>query len=315
MRLLRGLHLVRLGLLSAGALLLGACSTHMSPDTGATGASTTNEVVSIWPGAPPGRPAPVLSESAARQSQGWRDITVVKNVATPTLTVVRPPTGKANGSAMIILPGGAFAALAWDLEGTEVAEFLAERGITAFVLKYRVRDGTPEMMKRYMESPTFDTLLELQQANRADAAADAKQAVRYLREHASAYGIDPAKIGMVGFSAGAMTTMRVLHEADDTDRPNLAASIYGAMVESGAPPMAPPTFVAVASDDKTTSASRSIDIFSAWQAAKAPVEIHIFETGDHGFGLGRPGTSSTAWPRLFEAWLTTQGFVASDERR
>lgn len=295
---------------AAAALLLGACSTPVNPPTEAAMPQIVNEVIAIWPGTPPGPPPPPLPETQAKQSQGWRDITVIKNVAIPTLTVVRPPPSKANGAAMVILPGGAFAALAWDLEGTEVAEFLAQRGITAFVLKYRVRDGTPEMMKRYMESPTFETLLELQQANRADAAADAMQAVRYLREHASDYRLDPAKIGMMGFSAGAMTTMRVLHEADDTERPDLAAPIYGAMIEQGAPPKAPPIFVAVASDDKTTRASMSTDIFAAWQEAGASVEMHIFETGDHGFGLGRPGTSSIAWPALFEAWLTAHGFIA-----
>lgn len=276
----------------------------------ADSAQPSAEIVSIWSGAPPGRLAPPLPETAERQSQGWRDITIIKNVAVPTLTVVRPPAGKANGAAMIILPGGAFAALAWDLEGTEVAQFLAERGITAFVLKYRVRDGTPEMMQKYVASPTFETLLDLQKDNRAEAAADARQAVRYLRDHAAAYGIDPARIGMMGFSAGAMTTMRVLHEADDGERPDIAAPIYGAMIEQGAPSKAPPIFVAVAGDDKTTPASMSTDIYTAWRAAGASVELHIFETGDHGFGLGRPGTSSVEWPALFEGWLKTRGFIA-----
>lgn len=307
-----GLHRIVCVLVVAAALSVGACSTPADPTIGGASPQSVNEVLAIWPGTPPGPPPPPLPETQARQSQGWRDITVVKNVAIPTLTVVRPPANEANGAAMVILPGGAFAALAWDLEGTEVAEFLAQRGITTFVLKYRVRDGTPDMMKRYMESPTFETLLELQQANRADAAADAKQAVRYLREHAAAYGLDPAKIGMMGFSAGAMTTMRVLHEADDAERPDLAAPIYGAMIEQGAPAKAPPIFVAVASDDKTTRASMSVDIFAAWREAGAPVEMHVFETGDHGFGLGRPGTSSIAWPALFEAWLMAHGFIASN---
>jgi acetyl esterase/lipase len=166
------------------------------------------------------------------------------------------------------------------------------------------------MMKKYVEKPTFETLLELQKDTRAEAAADARQAVRYLRDHASEYGIDPTRIGMMGFSAGAMTTMSALHGADDAERPNIAAPIYGAMVESGAPAKAPPIFIAVAADDKTTPASMSTDMFAAWKSAGASVEMHIFETGDHGFGLGRPGTSSMEWPAVFEVWLKARGFIA-----
>lgn len=301
---------VSAALIAVGLLFLGGCATGTPPNDDTVRAPAAAEIVPIWSGAPPGRAAPPLKETAEHQSQGWRDITVVKNVAVPTLTVVRPPAGQANGAAMIILPGGAFAALAWDLEGTEVAQFLAERGITAFVLKYRVRDATPEMMNAYLARPTFETLLELQRDNRAEAAADAKEAVLYLRAHASTYGIDPARVGMMGFSAGAMTTMRVLHEANDLERPSLAAPIYGAMVEKGAPPKAPPIFVAVASDDTTTPASMSTEIYTAWRNEGAPVELHIFEAGGHGFGLGRPGTSSLVWPALFEAWLTARGFIA-----
>lgn len=300
-------------LAAAAALLVSACvsqANRLEEPMAAT--LPVAEPVAIWSGRPPGRPEPALAESHGRQSQGWRDITVVKNVAVPTLSAVRPTAGSANGAAMIILPGGAFAALAWDLEGLEVAQFLAERGITAFVLKYRVRDGTPEMMQKYLANPTFETLLELQADNRAEAVEDAKQAVRYLRKHSDTLGIDPNRIGMMGFSAGAMTTMSALHAADDEARPDIAAAIYGAMVETSAPADAPPIFVAVANDDTTTQPGMSTNILAAWQATGAPVELHVFETGEHGFGLGRPGTASTAWPRLFEAWLNRREFITQE---
>ncbi|MFT3727918.1 MAG: alpha/beta hydrolase [Terricaulis sp.] len=299
--------------MAAAGLALAACA-NAQPLQAAPGASapaiTAAETVRIWPHTPPNANPPRSPESQQPQDQGWRMIQVVHNVSDPTLTVFRPPPGQASGAAMIVLPGGAFAVLAYDLEGTEVAQFLAAHGVTAFVLKYRVTEPTPELQRSFAQDPRPAHLIELMTPTRANAAADGEQAVRYLRANAARFGIDPNRIGMMGFSAGAMTTMRVLHDADDGARPNLGASIYGMMLESGAPAHAPPIFLAAASDDTTLAAQGSVDIYNTWRAAGAPAELHIFETGQHGFGLGRPGTASTAWPSLFETFLRAHGFIS-----
>jgi acetyl esterase/lipase len=119
---------------------------------------------------------------------------------------------------------------------------------------------------------------------------------------------------MMGFSAGAMTTLSVVLEGDAATRPNFAAPIYGAIASDKAPTKdAPPLFIAVAADDKLTSASESIEILQAWQSAGVSAELHVYETGGHGFGLGKAGTTSSRWPADFEAWLAIRG-LASGER-
>lgn len=316
---MRVLHLragvLALAIAASAQALLGCATAQPTPSPPRGGAIAASETLRIWPHTPPNANPPRSPESIAPQDQGWRTIQVVHNVSDPTLTVFRPPVGQASGAAMIVLPGGAFAVLAYDLEGTEVAQFLAAHGVTAFVLKYRVTEPTPELARSFAQDPRPEHLIELMTPTRANAAADGLQAVRYLRTNATRLGIDPNRIGMMGFSAGAMTTMRVLHEADDAARPDLAASIYGMMLETGAPAHAPPIFLAAAENDTTLAPQGSVDIFNTWRAAGAKAELHIFETGEHGFGLGRPGTASTAFPELFEAFLRAHGFIAAPARR
>lgn len=274
-------------------------------------AAAESEVVDIWPGEMPGRAPSATPERREIVDHGWRTVTVLGNVTEPSVTVIRPAPGRGSGAAMIVLPGGGFAGLAWDLEGLEVGNYLAERGITAFVLKYRVHQPTPEQFATWQAEPTADRLMEILVENRNEAAADALQAVRYVRANAARYGLDPNRVGMMGFSAGAITTLRVLHDADDQSRPNIAAPIYGFMHEEGAPAHAPPIFVAHARNDVTVPFSESEAIAATWRAAGAPVELHIFETGEHGFALGHPGTESQSFAGLFETWLREQDFIRS----
>lgn len=266
------------------------------------GVNARSAEMPIWPEGAPGKFVLEQSETRTIEDQKWRKIVVIKNVSTPTVTVVRP-SGKANGSSMIILPGGAFGALAWDVEGTEVAQFLADRGITAFVLKYRVRTASPALLAKEGIAGWLTTGTTV-------AEADAEQAVRFVRSNAGSYGLDTRRVGMMGFSAGGLTTLKVLKDAPDDSRPDVAASIYG-LLDPGARPKATPMFIAVAKDDLVDQA---VSIDNLWRKAGAPSELHIFDSGGHGFGLGKPGTGSMAFPALFEKWLIKNHFATPVSR-
>lgn len=299
-----------------GALLLTGCAGSLRPASqDSSGAAAPPDIIELWQGPPPNAKALAASESQVVKDLGWRSIIEVHNVSTPSLTVVQPKAKEGTGPAMLVLPGGAFGILAWDVEGTEVAEFLADRGITTFILKYRVSDPTPEEVQAFIAQmsdpekaadPTF--LIKQLASKREPAVEDALQAMRVVRANASEYGIDPDRVGMMGFSAGAITTFAVLQRADDAARPNIAAPIYGLAFEPEVPPIAPPLFMAVAKDDPIM-AGASTDIQKAWQAAGKTSELHIFESGEHGFGIGRPGTDSMRFGGLLEGWLRAQGFV------
>lgn len=232
---------------------------------------------------------------------------VVTNVTVPTLTVFRPPAGKANGSAMVVVPGGSFRALAWDLDGTETAQWLAGRGITAFVLKYRVRppgDSAPSGPE------TFDSFLMRTKSSRAIAVADARQALRLVRRRAAAYGLRADRVGMIGFSAGAITTLAVASGGAGEPRPDFAAALYGAIPpEAGPAADSPPLFVAAAQDDPQVPPAKSTEAFERWTRAGRPAELHLYEKGGHGFGFRRHGLPADSWPAALEAWLASHGFA------
>jgi len=280
--------------------------------------AATQEIVKIWPGKPPGTEDWTKAESIEQTvvPDAGRAVQIIKNVAEPTLTIFRPelPTG----AGMIVLPGGGWGALAWDLEGTEIAQWLTERGITAFVLKYRVQEGDAALMSKIVElmgKPStpgrFAEFMKLLEPRRRIAIDDATQAMRVVRSGAKKYGVAADRIGMMGFSAGAMTTVSVALESDAATRPNFAAPIYGANASDKPPTKdAPPLFMAVAADDKLTSADENIKMFEAWQSAGVPAELHVYENGGHGFGHGKPGTATAKWMDAFEAWLSMRGLTS-----
>ena len=237
----------------------------------------------------------------------------VRNVTRPTLTPVLPPRGKANGAAVVVAPGGAFMGLAIDHEGWQVARALAARGITAFVLKYRLIQ-TPvaeaeagkfmgAMMMKEIGSPMEGALLK-----QSKAPEDARTALAMVRANAAKWGIDPKRVGIIGFSAGAMTSRRVALDAPAGERPDFVGYIYGPQDAEPVPADAPPLFDAIALDDGLFP-SKGFPIAASWLAAKRPVEIHGYQTGDHGFGLGKPGTTTTLLIDEFTAWLAMQGFL------
>ena len=269
--------------------------------------SPRQDVVRIWPGQAPGTEAWKAPEEAADVSlPNVGKIHVITNVTVPTLTIVRPPSGKANGTAMIVMPGGSFRALAWDVDGLETAQWLAGEGITAFVLKYRVRppvDGE-------LFGQTLEDFARATQARRAIAVADAEQAIRFVRSHAPHYAVAPTRVGLIGFSAGAMATVEVALAKDPTVRPDFAVAMYGAALSPEMPAAgAPPLFVAAAQDDQQLPALNSVEIFQRWTKAGLPAELHVYERGGHGFGFRRHHLPADDWPAAFRLWLKAHAYM------
>ena len=262
------------------------------------------QVVQLWPGVAPG------SEHWTQQEQTLEHTpigTVILNVVTPTVTAYLPPRAKATGTGVIVAPGGAFVALAIDLEGRSVARWLQARGIAAFVLKYRTVE------KRQSGIPTLDVVaqMDLDTAGRY-GMADGIQALKVVRAHAAAWGVDPDRIGVLGFSAGGMVASAALLQADSSARPSFAALIYGAPfgVMPAIPPHLPPVFLAWAQDDPVAREPER-RLLAALEAAGASPEVHIFRSGGHGFGLRHQDTTSDHWLEEFYNWLQAQRLTRS----
>ena len=273
----------------------------------AKAAPPAHEVVRIWPAAAPGTEdwkAPEEQADVTLPAIG--KIHVITNVTVPTLTVFRPAAGKANGTATIVLPGGSFRALAWDVDGLESAKWLAGQGITAFVLKYRVRPPLPG--ESFGES--LEDFAKATKGRRAIAVADTEQAIRFVRAHAGQYGVAPNRVGVVGFSAGAMATVETALTKDAGARPNFAVAMYGTALTTQAPgPDTPPLFIGAAQDDPQLPATNSADIFERWTKANRPAELHIYEKGGHGFGFRTHHDTSDTWPAALHAWLAARGYL------
>jgi len=265
-------------------------------------ASTTAQVLNIWPGAAPG------SENWTQKETTVTDTpigAVVFNVVTPTLTAYLPERNKATGTGVIIAPGGAFVALAIDLEGNKVARWLQEKGIAAFVLKYRITEKREEGIPAGMN---------MDEAGKY-GIADGIQALKVVRQHAAEWGVSPDRIGFLGFSAGAMVTSGSLLQNDSAARPNFAAMIYGGPfgVMPSIPSKLPPMFLAWAQDDNVALAP-IVKFHDALKAAGHKPEVHVFSTGGHGFGMKKQGTTSDHWIDLFYSWLEAQGFTRRTEK-
>lgn len=237
----------------------------------------------------------------------------IRNVTYPTLTPVLPRRGKATGAAVIVAPGGAFIGLAIEHEGWKVARALADRGIAAFVLKYRLvqtpADGMAamrfigeKMMKEIAHPMEGDLLKETK------APEDAKAAIALVRSQAARWGVDASRVGIIGFSAGAMTSRRVALDRDPAARPAFVGYVYGPQEAEPVPADAPPLFDAIALDDPLFP-NKGFAIAEAWRLARRPVEIHAYQSGGHGFGLGRPGHTESLLLDQFTAWLSMQGFL------
>ena len=244
---------------------------------------------------------------------------MVRNVVKPSLTAYLPERSKAVGTAVVICPGGGFHFLSWDSEGVKVAQWLKERGVAAFVLKYRLIDtgATEEEFQkrtaRLLGRPNPPELTPKEVQERRDipgnAAADGRQAIKAVRQLAAEMGIAPDRIGILGFSAGGAVTMGVVMEHDAESRPNFAAPIYGGGTGGAPVPAdAPPLFILVANDDKGASLG-SAKLYSEWKAADKPVELHVYSKGGHGFGMNKRGLPVDTWVERFGDWLGSLGLL------
>ena len=241
----------------------------------------------------------------------------MRDVSVATLTPFLPAGGRADGVAVIIAPGGGFVHLSMETEGYAVARWLAARGVAGFVLKYRL-DHTPAVLPNSPRVPRLASakpdLTSPHSANNAPVAfaaqSDALAAIALLRTKAAQFHIDPDRIGMIGFSAGAVTAMKVATSYAPSSRPDFVASIYGVMPDRPVPAAAPPLFVAVAAD-APLMADAAQPMFNAWRAAGKSAELHIYQAGKHGFGMVEHGTSSDHWIDEFYWWLLAEGLAGT----
>jgi acetyl esterase/lipase len=252
---------------------------------------------------------------------------MVRNVVTPSLTAYLPDPAKATGTAVIVAPGGGFRFLSWQTEGTEVAEWLANHGVAAFVLKYRVVNtgATQEEFQKAMIAMFAEISASMKPENEgkpegnlhtnkgfSDAEIlgieDGKQAIWLIRKQAAKYGVKPNRIGIIGFSAGGMVTLGTALTTDPESRPDFAGAIYAPWSGSIVPPDAPPLFVLAAADDKL-AAPGSIQEYNAWKAAGREAEMHIYAKGGHGFGMQKKGIPVDNWIERFGEWLKGQGLM------
>ena len=271
----------------------------------------------LWPGSVPGETNALAAEKdMTKDSDGLiagRRLIRLGNVSKPTLTVYRPAKDKDTGAAVVVFPGGGYNILALDLEGTEVCEWLNSIGVTGVLLRYRVpaRAG----MEKH-----------------AAALQDAQRAVGMVRKRAGEFGLDPKRIGVLGFSAGghlaaalaASTAQRTYPRADDADavscRPDFSVLVYPAYLtlkeqnDKINPTVAvssntPPTFLVIAQDDPVRV--ENVLFYSvALKQVGVPLELHVYPKGGHGYGLRRTENPLTAWPDRAAEWMRGQGFLA-----
>jgi acetyl esterase/lipase len=274
----------------------------------------------LWPhGAPgaPANPAPEADTTTAKDNLiAGKPLIRLGNVSTPTLTLYTP-AGKSTGAAVVVFPGGAYRILAIDLEGTEVCDWLNSAGITCILLKYRVPDTGP-----FPKS--------------AAALQDAQRALGIVRSHAAEWHIDPRRIGVLGFSAGAHLAAalsthfekRLYDSIDAADqmscRPDFAVIVYpgylaiaeqnfAANADIHATEQTPPSFIVQAEDDPVHVENSTV-YFLALKNAKVPAEMHLYAQGGHGYGLRRTELPVTGWPRLVETWLHTIQILSAAAR-
>lgn len=237
----------------------------------------------------------------------------IRNVSEASMTPVLPKPGRATGAAVVIAPGGGFTGLAVDTEGYAIARWFADHGVAAFVLKYRVRP-TPEkeedFKKELMATVSAIMAGKASITQYEPAVEDAGAAIKLVRQRSKEWGVDPHRVGLIGFSAGAMTTISLVKTAKPSEMPDFAASIYGPMGGIDAPPNAPPLFVAIASDDPLF-AGQGYGLVEAWRASKRPYELHVYQKSGHAFGVGRSGTTTEGWLESLRLWIETNGFLGA----
>jgi endo-1,4-beta-xylanase len=260
------------------------------------------EEVLLWPGGAPGSEGKTAPEAVRPSDDGIRRI---QSIHKPSVTVYLPARRAATGASAIIMPGGGHRYLSIDNEGHAVARWLAQHGVAGFVLKYRLarEDGSTYKVEEH-------------------AVKDAQRAIRVVRARAKSWNLDPQRVGVIGFSAGAQLASFVGAGFDagnpqatdpvekESSRPAFQALMYGGAKRDGAPipKDAPPAFFLVAADDKNPSTT-ALELFPRFREAGIDAELHIFSKGGHGFGMKDRPLAITGWPARFREWLADQGLL------
>lgn len=259
--------------------------------------------ISLYEGVAPGSENWNYPERAA----GTPESPQAQNIVRPVLLYYPAPKENAAGTAMIVAPGGGFRTLMMSYEGVDVAKRLNQMGVDAFVLKYRTIYIQPNAPNAPAGHGPATTGPQAGQNLREIAGADGQQAVRLIRRRAAEFGVPPNRIGIIGYSAGGAVVLSTVYGPTD-GRPDFAIPIYAAGANSNPPPSgAPPLFIAVAADDQTVGYQGSIDLFMAWRKADLPAELHVFQTGRHGFG--KKGGGADHYLDRVEEWLRLNGWL------
>jgi dienelactone hydrolase len=284
--------------------------------------------IRLWPGKAPGSETWTIPETTTSSPSGDR---IIANVSDPSVTVFLPPAAAATGAAIVVAPGGALRLLGWDNEGVKVARWLNERGIAALVLKYRTLQvaaatpgrggGGPAGGPGAAPAPRQELEIRRANANPApdDAALtevlrlailDAQQALRLARRNATTWRIDPARVGIMGFSAGGGVAVgTALAEQSDTS-PDFVVSLYGPSLQDvDVPAHAAPLFIAVGATHFNVT-NGCLALFAAWKAAGKPAEIHVYDQVSAGFGMSSRGLPVDSWTERLYDWMMARTIVA-----
>lgn len=241
------------------------------------------EVIAIWDGDAPGSVGRVNEEEVVNER--------VRKVHQPSLTVHLPPRELATGAAVLVCPGGGYHHLAIEKEGHQVAAWLNTLGVAAYVLKYRL--------------------------DRDEALQDAQEAMKVIRKRSEEWGVNVEMVGAMGFSAGGHLVVNLMMNSDAVSRPNFLVPMYvslrGLDVEKITSENALPAFIVGASDDKTTPPVQAITLYQKLLSFDVPVELHLYEQGGHGFGLGKTKGAVGSWTVRCEDWLRGRGLLEVGE--
>lgn len=272
------------------------------------------QVIRLWPSTAPGENEPVGPERYLAAQPNQREVQRLTDISEPTITVYRPAPERNTGAAVVIAPGGGYNILAWDLEGTEVAKWLNGLGVTGILLKYRV----PRRPGQTRDQPPIGPLQDMQRA------------ISMVRRRAAEWGIDPARIGALGFSAGGhlaaaaalRSDERVYAAIDAVDevsrRPDFVVLIYPGYIvnregtalssDMKVTAAAPPMFLVHADDDPVPSLNSAL-LYAELKRNKVPAELHIYSKGGHGYGLRPSEDPVSSWPARCEAWMKRSGLL------
>lgn len=269
------------------------------------------KVITLYDGPAPGSETWNWNE-AENDNNRWQT-KVVYNVSRPTLTLFQPEKGQANGTAVIICPGGAFHALSINSEGYDVAKWLVKKGVTCFVLKYRLvhcltNDPTAESAAKSGKKEFEEDISKVMPLSIADGRA----AIAWVRKNAAGYGIAADRIGIMGFSAGGTVTCATAFNYTKENKPDFAAPVYPFFpvdMHGTVAADAPPLFITAASDDQLNLAPHSVDLYNKWIASKKIAELHMYSRGGHGFGMRTQNLPSDKWIERFGEWLDIQGLL------